>query len=62
VAVAEPILEDLIERGITTRPTKSGEEPRLGLRKMKLEELLADLDADRGDRSTGSDSGTFTIP
>jgi antitoxin (DNA-binding transcriptional repressor) of toxin-antitoxin stability system len=50
VAVADPILEDLIERGIATRPTKSGEAPLLARRTMKLEELLADLDADRADR------------
>jgi antitoxin (DNA-binding transcriptional repressor) of toxin-antitoxin stability system len=50
VAVADPILEDLIERGIATRPTKSGEAPLLVRRTMKLEELLADLDADRADR------------
>ncbi len=49
-AVADPVLEDLISRGIATPPAKSGAPPRLGRGTMKLEELLADLDADRTDR------------
>jgi antitoxin (DNA-binding transcriptional repressor) of toxin-antitoxin stability system len=46
-AVADPVLQQLIERGIATPPAKSGAPPRLGRGTMKLKELLADLDADR---------------
>ena len=46
-AVADPVLQDLIARGIATPPAKSGTPPKLGRGTMKLEELLADLDADR---------------
>lgn len=49
-AVADPVLRDLIERGIATPPAKSDTPPKLGFGTMNLADLLADLDADRADR------------
>jgi hypothetical protein len=46
----DPILDDLVRRGLLIPATKTGAPPPTGLGIMSLQELLAGLDEDRADR------------